>query len=241
MNKWRIIYSEPNNAAMNMAIDEALLTLSNNVLRIYSWEPKAVSIGIFQSLNKEVDMKKIKENNYDVVRRYTGGGAVFHDQEITYSVVMSEIKGTILDSYKEICNALIIALKKIDIDSNFAGVNDIVVNNQKISGNAQTRKNGKILQHGTILVDVNVKKMFSLLIVPNEKIRDKSIKEVEKRVTSVKKLGKNPENLKKYIQQGFEEHFNIRFEESVLTKEEEELAKKLYDEKYSKKEWTELR
>ena len=113
----------------------------------------------------------------DYVRRITGGGAVFHDNELTYSIVIPEshpqIPKNIIDSYKRICGAIMKGLDKLGIDSKYFPINDILTNNKKISGNAQTRKSKTVLQHGTILMDVDVEKMFSLLKVPDEKIKDK--------------------------------------------------------------------
>ena len=91
----------------------------------------------------------------------------------------------IINSYNIICADIVYALDLLGINANFAPVNDILVNEQKISGNAQTRRNGILLQHGTILYKVDVEKMFSLLNVSAEKISDKLIKSVQKRVTSV--------------------------------------------------------
>jgi lipoate-protein ligase A len=124
-------------------------------------------------------------------------------------------------------------------NAKFKPINDILVNGRKISGSAQTRRNNVVLQHGTLLLDVNIKKMFSLLKVPDEKIKDKLIEKAEERVTSLKReLRKevNIEELSKVLQEGFENFFNVSFEEGTLTQEEGKLAEKFY-EKYSSGEW----
>lgn len=251
MKTWRLIKTIETKGAMQMAIDEAILIhrIKNkvpNTLRFFTWKPKCLTIGYFQDINKEVNIEHAKKLNVDIVRRYTGGGAVFHDEELTYSLAISETDASrdIIESYKKICNAIINGLDAIGIQSEFKPINDITVNNKKISGNAQTRKQGIVLQHGTILIDVNVKKMFSLLKVPNEKIKDKMIKTVEERITCLKQeLNKQItlDDLKCAITQSFEKTFNIKLIESKLTQEELNLAKKLYKEKYSTKQWTELR
>jgi lipoate---protein ligase len=249
--KWRLVKHIETNGAMQMAIDEAMLTarskqLVPNTLRFFSWKPVCLSIGYFQSLEKEIDVKKTKEQSVDIVRRYTGGGAVLHDKELTYTLAVNEkdVSLNIIKSYEIICSAIIIGLKKLNIESEFKPINDILVGNKKISGNAQTRKKGVLMQHGTILVDVDVKKMFSLLKVPDEKIKDKMIKSVEERVTSIQKeIGHEIriEKLSEMIRKGFEDVFNVEFEESELTEYELQIAEKLFREKYSQNEWNYLR
>lgn len=236
---------------MQMAIDEAILTqrsknLVPNTLRFFMWNPSCVTIGYFQNLDQEVDLQKTKEYGFDVVRRYTGGGAVLHDKELTYSVVLSE-KNTSLDiikSYEQICGSIVKGLNIVGINSSFKSINDIITNGKKISGNAQTRKNGIVLQHGTILLDVDVKKMFSVLRVPDEKIKDKIIKAVEDRVTSINLESKKNisiDDLQKAIVKGFEVVFEIEFYEDDLTFEEKKIAQYLYETKYSTDEWRNLR
>ncbi|MBT3407174.1 lipoate--protein ligase family protein [Candidatus Woesearchaeota archaeon] len=240
--KWRLIIDKKaNDAYTNMAIDEAILTSNYKpTLRLYQWNPPAISVGYFQSLKKEVDIEKCKNEEIDIVRRITGGGAVFHDKELTYSFVCPEelVSHKIIDSYEKICNTIVRALKKFGLDAKFIPINDIIVNSKKISGNAQTRRDGIILQHGTILLDVDVDKMFSLLKVPDEKLKDKIIKNIKERVTSTKHQGINDVNeLKRNIVNGFEEEFLIEFNEENLTDKELELAKK-YEEKFKSDEWT---
>jgi len=121
--KWRVIEFDYNNAFMNMAIDEALAESSKitgvPVIRFYGWFPSAVSIGYFQSLNDEVNVEACKELGINIVRRRTGGGAVYHSntREITYSVIgpVSLFPKNILESYKLICGWVIIGLENIGI------------------------------------------------------------------------------------------------------------------------------
>lgn len=196
--KWRVIGLESHDAYFNMAIDETLLERikekkSPPTIRFYRWSPSAVSIGRFQSMAEEIDVEKCREMGVDYVRRITGGGAVYHDTngEITYSIIAGETefpKG-IRESYKTICQSIIDGLANLGVGAEFAPINDILVEGKKISGNAQTRRNGVLLQHGTVLYSLNVKKMFTLLKVSKEKISDKMIKSVEERVTCVSKFG----------------------------------------------------
>lgn len=178
---------------MNMALDEAISESVGKgeqpTIRFYTWQPSAVSIGYFQSLNDEVDTAFCASRGIDVVRRRTGGGAVYHDRqgEITYSVIAPEsvLPQGITESYLEICGWVIAGLAQLGLAAEFKPINDVLVGGRKISGNAQTRRNGVLLQHGTILYDLDVRTMFTVLKVPKEKISDKMIADVRERVTRV--------------------------------------------------------
>jgi len=239
--EFRLLDTGTKSAAMNMAIDEVLMLSGKPTLRFYDWDPPAVSIGYFQGIEQEVDLCRAKAEGVDVVRRLTGGGAVFHDKELTYSFIVPESMGlvsrNILESYGQICGFIIDGLRSFNINAEFKPINDIIVNGKKISGNAQTRRDGMVLQHGTILLDVDVKRMFSILKVPDEKIRDKMISAAEERVTSIKReLGTTlgADELKKTLL----DHFKLGTTKSGnLSKTEIQTAEKLSKEKYLSKEW----
>ena len=198
--QWRLIKQQAYSAPMNMAIDHAISESVGKgeqlpTVRFYTWNPSAVSIGCFQSLHDEVDIAACKKAGVDIVRRRTGGGAVFHDSagEITYSVIapLSEFDGMgITESYKIICGWVVNGLAELGIKGEFHPINDILVDGKKISGNAQTRRGGVLLQHGTVLLDADVDLMFSLLRVKDIKIRDKLIKNVKERITKIADFGK---------------------------------------------------
>lgn len=192
--KWRVIPLEIHDAYTNMGADEAILESvrdgrSEPTIRFYRWKPSAVSIGTFQSMRKEINIDSCRELGIDYIRRITGGGAVYHDfyGEITYSVIgqLSLFPHGIRESYAFVCGWVIDGLRLLGIGAEFAPINDVLVRGKKISGNAQTRRQGVLLQHGTILYQTDVKTMFSVLRVSSEKISDKMIKSVEERVTSV--------------------------------------------------------
>ena len=247
-NNWRLILTGYNSAYYNMALDEAIMKLSHEqktpTIRFYGWKPAAISIGYFQGMRDEVDIAKCEELGIDVVRRITGGGAVFHDSEVTYSFVATEksaiLPKNILDSYKKICNGIIAGLGELDLEASFVPLNDIVVAGKKISGNAQTRREKAILQHGTILTGVDVEKMFSMLKVPSEKIKGKLIEDIKQRVTSVEQqLGRKVsfDQTLSAMKKGFEKSFGVELRESKPAKEEAELAKQIVEERFANDKW----
>jgi lipoate---protein ligase len=145
----------------------------------------------------------------------------------------------IMESYQVICGAIIHGLKYIGVESEFKPVNDITAGGKKISGNAQTRRHGVVLQHGTVLVDTDIHRMFEVLRVSEAKISDKLIKAVEERVTNIRRyLDEDISFLEVHdaLVRGFEETFDIDLVSEKLTKEENELVEQLYD-KYTSKEW----
>lgn len=250
--KWRVIPLQARDAHANMALDEAVSEAvsrgeSPPTIRFYTWKPSAVSIGYFQGLEDEVDVALVKEKGFDFVRRRTGGGAVYHDTngEVTYSVIAPESffpKG-ITESYRVICGWIVEGLKGLGIEAEFKPINDVAVklSGKKISGNAQTRRNGVLLQHGTMLYDLDVVTMFQLLKVPREKISDKMIQSVEERVTCVKKHNADAslERAYKALLHGFTEGKEFGFGE--YSGGELARARELVESRYSTREWNYLK
>lgn len=246
--EWRLLPMRTDDAFMSMAIDEALLKLnadgsSPNTVRFWRWSPSAVSLGCFQSFEREVDFRAAKKYGVDIVRRITGGGAVFHDHqgELTYSVVcrQSDVPHDIIESYKMICGGLVQGFGQLGLRAEFKPVNDIQVDGKKISGSAQTRRWGSVLQHGTILISPDVRRMFELLKVSPEKISDKFITAVYERVTTVEReLGRKPsfDEVRRSMSAGFEKSLGAELYEGELTNEELELAAEL-EPKYSSETW----
>ncbi len=235
-------------AFMSMAIDEVLLKLnaegkSPNTIRFWRWLPSTVSIGCFQSVEREVDLEVAKRYGVDVVRRITGGGTVFHDHggELTYSVVckQGDVPDDIIESYRLICGGLVQGFDQLGLRAEFNPVNDVLGNGKKISGSAQTRRWGSVLQHGTMLISPDVRRMFELLKVSPEKISDKFIASVFERVTTVEReLGRKPsfEEVREAMIKGFGKSLDIELVENKLTNREVKLAQDLRP-KYTSEEW----
>ena len=235
-------------AFMSMAIDEALLKLnaegkSPNTIRFWCWLPSTISIGCFQSVEREVDLEVAKRHGVDVVRRITGGGAVFHDHdgELTYSVVckQGDVPDDIIESYRLICGGLVRGFERLGLRAEFKPVNDVLGNGKKISGSAQTRRWGSVLQHGTVLIAPDMRLMFELLRVSPEKISDKFIASVFERVTTIEReLERKPsfEEVREAMIKGFGKSLDIELVENKLTNREVKLAQDLRP-KYASEEW----
>jgi lipoate-protein ligase A len=238
----RLLLDNARDAFANMAIDESIMEYGKPTLRLYSWSPPAVSIGYFQSMDAEVDTENCRYQGIDCVRRITGGGAVFHEHELTYSLVVPEsmVPSDILKSYEMICGAVVSALNAHGIDARFCPINDILAGNKKISGSAQTRKAGMVLQHGTVLLDVNVDRMFSILKVPDEKMKDKMAKAVKERVTSFKALGLSYQGFKRRLVSSFETCMGQKLLPGSLTPEEQNNAG-LRTQKFRSNAWNRMR
>jgi len=255
MKAWRLLKLETNNAFMNMAIDEAILWARiarkvPNTLRFFRWQPSAVSVGRFQEIQKEVLVENCRKYGVDIVRRISGGGAVYHDYdgEITYSVtVVTDDLGTedIFVAYSLICNGIIEAIKILGISADFnlgdpKNCPNVSVSGRKISGSAQSYKSGVLLQHGTFLVYVDLKKMFTFLNVPWAKTCMEVVNIAEKKITSVNgELGSIVSMNEAYgaLVKGFEKTLKTSLKEDKLTSYEKSLAERLYREKYSTDDW----
>lgn len=255
MNSWQLLKLETYNAFMNMAIDEAILrarieNLVPNTLRFYCWKPSAVSIGRFQNIGNDVHLSNCKKYGVDVVRRITGGGTVYHDAEgeITYSVVASkkDLKAEdITTVYAKIYTGLTEAVKILGINVDFTEGNtktcpNLMVNGKKISGSAQSHKRGVVLQHGTLLVDVDLKKMFTFLRVPWAKTCMEVVNVARRKITSISKELKRDvsiEEVNQALTEGFQKALNIKLVDGELTLFERELAEKLCKEKYATDDW----
>jgi len=249
-DNWRLLGLEVNNASMNMAIDEAIMHCYakgevQNTIRFYRWHPSAVSIGYFQSVEEEVNIDFCRKMQIDIIRRITGGGAVYHDYngEITYSLIVDEknqiIPADILKSYEVICKGLVAGLRDLGVEAKFSPINDIVIKGKKISGNAQTRRYGVLLQHGTVLIDSNISKMFNVLRISNEKISDKIIKNIEDRVTNLRRVLHRKIEFEEVffaLKSGFEKSLQISLKEDDLTDNERQLAFQL-EKKFLDKSW----
>ncbi|HTX44116.1 MAG TPA: biotin/lipoate A/B protein ligase family protein [Methanocella sp.] len=241
---WRVIGLNTYSGAENMAIDEAVSGMvaagrSPPTMRFYRWSPGAVTIGCFQCINDEVDLDACQRRGIDFVRRRTGGGAVYHDPsgEVTYSVIAPEsyFSKDIRESYREICACIVKGLSTLGISAAFRPINDVIVDNRKVSGSAQMRRHGVLTQHGTILYSLDRKTMFSVLKPSKLKLSDKPVDSFEAGVTCVKELcGASIAQLYEALLHGFTEGMEWQF--GALTENESAHAKDAAL-KYHSHEW----
>jgi lipoate-protein ligase A len=253
MKSWRLIPLETHNAFMNMAIDEAILTarienLVPNTIRLYKWKPSAISIGKNQNIGEQVYPDTVAKFAVDVVRRTSGGGAVYHDQdgEITYSVTAKIIDlGLDFTSvYEKIYSSITDSLRLLGISADFVegdkkNCPNLTVCGKKISGSAQTVKRKTIQQHGTLLLNINLKRMFHLL-----RLKDidcgLAVKIGKRKITSIKNEVKHDISAKTVanaLEQGFRVILKANIFHEKLTTNEKSLAKNLYEKKYLSKDW----
>lgn len=255
MSAWRLLRLETNDAFTNMAVDEAIMTARiagsvSNTLRFYRWKPSAVSVGRFQEILKEVNVENCRRHGVDIVRRITGGGAVYHDRdgEITYSVIVNEKDLGFVDvvsAYNIICNGLIEAAKILGIRADFHPGDpkqcpNITISGRKISGSAQHRRRGVLLQHGTLLVDIDLEKMFRFLKVPWAKSLMDVLTIAQKRLTSVQhelKSSVSTDDAYQALVRGFEKALKIQLAKGELTSYEQALAENLRREKFATEDW----
>ncbi len=237
---------------VQMAIDEATMRARMegkvpDTVRLYTFSPSSVTMGRFQSVRHDVDLDEARKLGIPVVRRITGGGSVFHDEfgEITYSVVMWQghhpALKSIETSYRYLAGPLVDALKELGLDARFSGLNDIIANGKKISGSAQTRRKGVILQHGTFMYATRVGILGKVLRASKEKLRNKGVSSIWERVTTLEREGIKLSRWGAYklLKKSFFKAFEL--EEGELTEYELELSEKLVEERYGNREWNEMK
>ncbi len=242
-----------------MAVDEALtegfLKTRRPVLRFYGWKPAGFSLGYSQKTEEVLDVDLCRENNVPFVRRVTGGSLIYHNQEVTYSLVCSPEDLakhlTVKEGFKKLCWFILNMYSELGLNSCFACEYawrnnsstssfcfssfedyDILIEGRKIGGNAQKRKKGLIFQHGSIPLTLDLDSA--------KKYVKEDLRGIENRAVSLdmvlfRKTGF--EEISKRLKSSFEKVFNLSLKESCLSAEEERRAGYLESEKYRKDSW----
>lgn len=189
---WQLIHTAPQAPLLHMALDEALLDevaagRRPPTLRLWEWANAAVVIGRFQSLRNEVDGDAARRHGIEVVRRVSGGGAMFIEpgNTITYSIYapLSMVEGlSFQESYALMDAWVLAALGELGIEAWYQPLNDITSAGGKIAGAAQTRRGGALLHHVTMAYDIDAAKMLDVLRIGREKLSDKGTTSAAKRV-----------------------------------------------------------
>lgn len=255
MQPWRLIKSPPSDAFTNMAVDEAIFEAvsagsSPPTVRFYTWSPPAVSVGYFQDSLREVDVSACREMGIDIVRRLTGGRAVLHDKELTYSVICPDddpqFPDNILGTYKIISSSLVKGLNSLGLDASLTplvkkrgGIGpsacftspshyEITISGNKLVGSAQRRGDGVFLQHGSILMEFDRERLKAVLPGSGELTGITSVRE---------HLAIDSAGVLLSLVAGLENGLGINFSEGKLTEEEMALTDRYRKERYSRWEW----
>lgn len=270
--RWRFIDSGDCSPAFNMALDEALLEWHSEgkippTIRFYGWNPPTLSIGYFQKVEKEIDMEAVKKYGLGFVRRPTGGRGVLHDQELTYSVIVSEahpkMPQTVTEAYRVISQGILEGFRFLGLDAYFAVPKteeekadlknprsavcfdapswyELVVEGRKVAGSAQTRQKGVILQHGSILLDLDEEMLFRLFKYPNERVKERLRQTFKQKAVAINELTDRNitiDEAKEAFYKGFEKGLGIVLEPYTLSAEEMAYVNELAEKKYASDEW----
>ncbi|HEX7065765.1 MAG TPA: lipoate--protein ligase [Bacillales bacterium] len=174
--------------AVNLGIEEYILKHldpEETYLFFYSMEPSII-IGKNQNTLEEINTEYVRENAVNVVRRLSGGGAVYNDEgDLSFSFITKD-DGKSFHNYEKFTEPVIRALRKLGVNAELSGRNDIEVNGKKVSGNAQFSTKGRMFSHGTLMFDVNLDNVEAALNPNPEKIKSKGVKSVRSRVTNIR-------------------------------------------------------
>jgi len=270
--KWYFINSGPCSPSYNMALDEALLDWHSEglippVIRFYEWNPATLSIGYFQTVEKEIDIEAVKRLGLGFVRRPTGGRGVLHEHELTYSVIVTEsypsMPATVTEAYRVISEGLLLGFQNLGLNAYFSVPNtdeqkenlknpksavcfdapswyELVVEGKKVAGSAQTRQKGVILQHGAILLDLDEDKLIQTFKFASEEVREKVRKGLSQKAVSINKIISKPvtmEECKTAFKKGFADALEIELVEYNLTQEQKNYVKQLEVTRYANDKW----
>ena len=270
--EWLFIDTGKAPASFNMALDEALLNWHSEglippVIRFYGWEPAALSIGYFQKVEQEIDMKAVEKLGLGFVRRPTGGRGVLHEHELTYSIIVSEaypdMPETVTEAYRVLSEGLLEGFRNLGLEAYFSipgsenekadlkkpksavcfdapSWYEMVVAGKKVAGSAQTRQKGVILQHGAILIDLDTEKLLSVFKFKDEDSKERMRKKIPEKAVSINSLledGVSAEQCVPAFRAGFEKALAIRLAPYHLSESQLAEVKKIEEKRYANDEW----
>jgi lipoate-protein ligase A len=267
MDTWRLLLTPAARGAWNMAVDESILEHigrgeSPSTLRLYAWEPPCLSLGYAQPL-ADVDAARLKERGWEVVRRPTGGRAILHTDELTYSVTAPasepRLAGSVLESYNRLAGALLAAIESLGLPVEMKegpnanqdvpnpvcfevpSAHEITVQGKKLIGSAQARRKEGVLQHGSLPLTGDLRRITQALVYPDESSRLDSARRLLARAATVESvLGRAvpwDEAARAFVR-AFEAKLSLNFERGNLSESEHERAEELIREKYAHPDWT---
>ena len=265
-SSYRFLDTGNSSAALNMAIDEAILTFhlrgeTPPTLRAFTWDRPAISLGRFQDVEREILTEECAARGVDLVRRPTGGRAVMHADEFTYSVTISTAYGVpsgVVAAYSWLAQGIIAALEEFGISSvvstnrvskqqtaacfAFSTQADLTSNGRKLVGSAQVWKEDTVLQQGTIPLEGRGPLLFSLLKYPTEEARQTALEAYQEATASVRTFAPSAtrEDVGAAFARGFCAALGVPFEPMPLTEGELRLAEELAATKYALLDWRQL-
>ena len=267
---WRLLNTGVSDGATNMAIDESIMKAvaegkSIPTLRFYGWDPPCVSIGYSQTFDEVIDLKRCRDRGYTWVRRPTGGRALLHIDELTYSVIAPQkevrVAGNILSSYRRLSLGLVEGFKLLhgnvvqadriddkDTDEKSAACFDVpshyevTAHGRKLVGSAQVRRDGIVLQHGAVPLKGDVSRLVDVLVLSETERNTLRSKLLERAIALDEVVSRVVpfDETAKAITQGFEKALHLEFTPGNLSPYELSVAKRLKS-RYSGKEWTQKR
>ena len=260
---YRFLNTNVQNAAMNMAIDESILTHhlkgeAPPTLRVFRWSQPSISLGRFQSIEREIVSEQCLECGVALVRRPTGGRAVYHRDEFTYSIVISKRFGVpsgVIAAYNFLAQGLLAALTLLGVQAElsdgrvsknpsaacFASSTqaDLASGGFKLIGSAQVWKDDTLLQQGSLPLDDRSAEFFTMLRFPNEAARKEALALYSEKTTPLHTFAPYATwgAVADAFKSGFSTALQVDFVHDMLSHSEWKLANRLVEEKYSKLEW----
>ena len=268
MRQYRLIIDPPANGKHNMAVDDAIMTTVANAesaptLRLYAWNPPCLSLGHNQR-SAEVDLERLTAYGWDIVRRPTGGRAILHTDELTYSIILPThhtlVRGAVVESYHQISQALRVALQNLGLQPEanrhnkggkspapacFEAPSDYEIttpDGRKLAGSAQVRRNGAILQHGSLPLCGDIARICDALVYSDDTIRNQTKARVRCRAATLADAldGKIVpwQTAADAVIHGFAETFGFAFARASLSPAESALVEELLATTYGNPDWT---
>jgi len=243
---WRLVDSGLVQPAESAAIDEAILEAHiagevPSTLHFYVRAVPTVSLGYFQKVQEALDMDAVAERRVAVVRRKSGGSAIYTDPgQLMYGVVVAEedLPRRGVNSLEPVCSAIARAISSLGLDARFRPANDVEVDGRKVSGSAQLRRKGSVLQHGTVLVDTDLRAMDAVLKLDRSKTPSPA-RPSDRVATLAGLLGRAPEMevVKARLTAEIASSFSVVIEPGTISPSESSTISSLCERFYSRQEW----
>lgn len=235
-----MIFVENNNLdpAINHSIELYLMNkYDEDIFMLWRNRP-CILIGRYQNIDLEVNLDFTNENNMDVVRRLSGGGAIYCDTEnMQYTFITKKTEDDVDTSFKNFARPVVKALNSLGLNAEFTGRNDIQIDGAKVSGNAQFQKDGKVIHHGTLLFKANLHNLTNSLKARDIKFKGKAVQSIRSRVGFIGDLiDMNVEEFKDYVEDFIKKEYGIK-EVTILKDEELKEVMKINEEIFGNKNW----